>query len=436
MPDHIQIDEAELVDLALQLGNIDSPPGDELPAAQFVYDWLVANGFRTQKIGMFDERFNVLGTLAGSGAGYSLIFNSHLDTSQHGNDHWSLRNPDAPIFHSAWRDGGVLVGSGVVNDKGPMAAFLMAAKAIKNSDIHLKGDLLLSAVCGEIGTEPVDEFQSPRYLSKEAGARYLIQHGGVADFALVAECTQFKFAAVEAGKAFFKVTVFGDRQYYAPFSPDVDVTPTHPNAIVRAALLVPKIQEWGRRYERENTYESRHGTVIPKVTVGAIRGGNPYHVTRTSELCSVYLDIRTIPGQDPLAIRSAIRELLEEEGIPGEVELFVYRRSYEAENHEVLLEELARSHGEVVGGDLEVAASPYSSMWRDISVFNEMGIPAITYGPGALSKIGPNAEGGLSMRIEDLLTVARVYAALALRICTREKPVPGDSSSNLNHGPR
>jgi len=40
-----RIDRQELLDLALALGNIDSPTGSEGPAGQYVYDWLAANGF-------------------------------------------------------------------------------------------------------------------------------------------------------------------------------------------------------------------------------------------------------------------------------------------------------------------------------------------------------------------------------------------------------
>lgn len=413
--DSVSIDENEVVSLALELGNIDSPTGEEGPAGEFVYDWLRDKGFDTKKIGMFDDRFNVLGTLPGTSDGYSLIFNSHYDTGKHGNDRWSLRDAGDPAYHSAWRDGDVLIGEGVVNDKGPMAAFLVAANAIKSAGIELKGDLLVSAVPGEIGVEPVDEFQAPKYLSKEVGARFLVQHGGVADYALIAEGTEFKAAWIEAGKAFFKVTVHGDKQYYTPFAPDATVDPGHPNAIVRAAYLVPKLQEWGREYEVRNRFESEGGTVVPKVTIGAIRGGNAYHVTRTSELCAIYLDVRLVPKQDPLAVRAELRRILRESGIPGEVELFLYRRSYQAEEPGLLLECLRGAHGRVVGGKLGVADYPFSSMWRDISVFNEMGIPAITYGPGVA------VRGSLSMRISDLVTAAKVYADLAIRICTRDK---------------
>jgi len=95
---------------------------------------------------MFENRFNVLGVLPGASDGYSLIFNSHYDTGKHGHDVWSLRDATDPIYHSAWRDGDVLYGEGVVNDKGPLAAFLVAANTIKRAGIELKGDLLVSAV--------------------------------------------------------------------------------------------------------------------------------------------------------------------------------------------------------------------------------------------------------------------------------------------------
>jgi acetylornithine deacetylase/succinyl-diaminopimelate desuccinylase-like protein len=190
----------------------------------------------------------------------------------------------------------------------------------------------------------------------------------------------------------------------------------HPNAIVRAAFLIPRLQEWGRDYERRFRYESEGGTVVPKVTIGAVRGGNPYHVTRTSELCSVYLDVRLVPEQDPLAVRAELRRILDELSIPGDVELFLYRRSYIAQEPGLLLESLQRAHRDIVGGDLGIAEPPFSSMWRDISIFNEMDIPAITYGPGAA------VRRGLAMRVADLATAARVYAGVALDLCSRERP--------------
>lgn len=417
----LAIDRDELVQLALDLCNIESPPGEEAEVGEFVYQWLRREGFAPRRLGMFPDRFNVLGSLPGSGDGYSLIFNSHMDTGRSREDRWSLRDPDEGVNHGAWLEGETLHGEGIVNDKGPMAAFLCAAKALKQSGVELRGDLLLSAVVGEIGYEPVDEFAAPKYLSKEAGSRFLIQHGGVADFALVAEGTDFRVAGIEAGKAFFKVTVYGDDQWYTPFAPDAEVDVRHPNAIVRAALVVPALQEWGRAYERRFRYECEDGTIIPKVVIGAIRAGNPYHVTRTSELCALYLDCRLTPAMDPLAIKRELVDLLSDQGVPGNVELFVYRRSYESGDNGPLLESIGSAHQEVFGAEVEQAEPVISSMWRDVSIFNEMGIPSITYGP-------PRGFRSQSMEIDDLARCAESYARIAIGVCSREKPVGADGN--------
>lgn len=415
---NIDINREELVELALDLCNIESPAGEEGEVAEFVFQWMHREGFIPRKIALMPDRPNILGRMPGTGGGYSLIFNSHMDTGRSKADRWSIRNPDDDINHKAWREGDTLYGEGIVNDKGPMAAFMMAAKALKSAGITLRGDLLLSAVPGEIGYEAVDEFQSPKYLSKEVGTRYLIQHGGVADFALVAEGTDFNYAGIEAGKAFFKISIYGAGQLYTPFVPAVAPDANHPNAIVKAGLFLPHLQNWANAYEKRHEYRSKYGTIVPKAVIGAIRGGNPYHVTRTSEICALYIDCRLTPEMSPLSVRDELMALLAQHKIEGDVELFVYRRSYEPGNVDVLLDGLQKSHKQTFNKELELAAAPISSMWRDVSIFNEMGIPSITYGP-------PRNFKGQAMTVDDIVNTAKTYAQLAIDICNRQKPSAG-----------
>jgi len=152
-----RIEPKEVVDLALALGNIDSPTGSEGPAGEFVFQWLVSNGFAPKKYALIPERFNVAAWIDGSGGGHSLIFNAHLDTTLRPDAVWSALDPKDPLYHSAWVEGDSIYGDGVVNDKGPMAAYLLAAKEIKAAGYPLKGDLIVSAVCGEISREPIEE---------------------------------------------------------------------------------------------------------------------------------------------------------------------------------------------------------------------------------------------------------------------------------------
>jgi len=79
--DHIDVDE--LVKVALDLGNIDSPTGSEGPVGEYVFDWLSRQGIEARKVALMPDRPNVIGTLPGSGRGKSLVFNSHMDTTIH-----------------------------------------------------------------------------------------------------------------------------------------------------------------------------------------------------------------------------------------------------------------------------------------------------------------------------------------------------------------
>jgi acetylornithine deacetylase/succinyl-diaminopimelate desuccinylase-like protein len=410
---HERIDEDELVELALALGNLDSPTGEEGPSSDHVYEFLAAAGFEPQRLGLYPDRANVVARWRGAGGGPSLLFNSHLDTTIAREETLTTLNAGAREYHEAWREGDYLIGNGIVNNKGVMASWLIACKALKESGVKLAGDLLMTAVVGEIGMEPVDEFQPPRYIAKEAGARYIVNRGVTADYGVVAEGTDFTLCWVEAGKAFFKVSVHGqDPPLYTPYIPERTTLEESPNALVRASVVVQAIEKWATEYQRAHTYKCDGGTVVPKVSVNAIRGGVPYKITKTPAICEIYVDIRITPEQDPRTVERELNDVLAATGVPTTVTPFVYRRGYEAQNVEPLVQGVEAAHAKVIGGNPGRPIEAITSMWRDSNVFNEAGIPTVVYGPGA--SVG---GGNFSMAIENLTTAARVYSAIALECC-------------------
>jgi acetylornithine deacetylase/succinyl-diaminopimelate desuccinylase-like protein len=409
-----RIDGAELTQLALHLSNVESPAGEEGEAAQAIHDWLAETGFEPQRIGMFEDRFNVFAELPGRGRGPALAFNSHIDTWMRRDHHLIFRDPERPDYHLGREDGDLLIGNPVVNDKGPMSAFMIAAKAIRDAGAELDGSVYLTMVAGEIGQEPVDEFQGKRYLSKEVGARYLVNHTPRASFCLCAEATAFRKGWVEAGKAFHKITVYGGRALYTPYLSRPYTPEEQPNAIIRALPLLERLEDWALDYERRHRYEGPGGTVVPRVNIGAVRGGDPSMILQNPELFMIYLDIRTVPGQDSREITLELRALLDELGLEGRVEQFLNRPGYEAQGIEPLSEALDDAHRMEIGGDCEIAQPPECSMWRDHNVFNEVGIPALTYGPPGVA-----GAGTFAVRKEDLLRTSRVYALTALALCGR-----------------
>jgi len=267
-----------------------------------VFNWLESQGFEPIKQEVVTDRNNVVGLIRGRGNGSSLLFNSHLDNDVGGlGAEWAFSNPDLPECKKAWVEDDRIFGKTVLNDRGPMAAFMIAAKAMKENGVRLKGDLFLTMVVAEIGMAPIDEFQGAQYLGKGLGSRHLVNQGVVADYALVAETTDFGITWAEAGVAYIymKITVQGEA-IYTPRSYAPERIEDHPNAIVKMAHVIQMLQGWAAQYEKENIYRFAGGEIVPKVVIGAIRGGIPYKPYMTSGICTIYVDVRLPPGKNIL----------------------------------------------------------------------------------------------------------------------------------------
>jgi acetylornithine deacetylase/succinyl-diaminopimelate desuccinylase-like protein len=416
-----RIDREELIALALEICNIDSSGPNEGTVGQYIYDWMRREGFEPRKLGLLIDRFNVMGVMPGAGNGFSLLLNSHLDTAVRENDRWTYKDPTDDVYHRAWIEGDSLVGEGVVNDKGPLAAFLIAAKAVKSTGRRLKGDLVLTAVVAETSAEPSDEPLGTFIETKDLGARFLATHGGVADYALVAEGTGFSLVSVEAGMAWYRITwTSAEPAFYAPYLPDRTTPQESPNMIVRASVAVLALERWADGYQSRYAYESSGGPVVPKALVGAIRGGNPRRPVNAPQVCSLYLGVFTVPQQDPGDLKREIGEALYEAGVPAnDIQLYLFRRGYEARGVERLEEALLRAHRAVLHSEPPPPYPATCSMWRDVNVFNEMGIPAMTYGPRSSTHSFTRA-----LTIESLYQAACVYARTIVEICNQEKPEP------------
>jgi acetylornithine deacetylase/succinyl-diaminopimelate desuccinylase-like protein len=313
-------------------------------------------------------------------------------------------------------DGRRIFGKTVQNDRGPMAAFMIAAKAIKQSDIPMRGDIIMTMVVGEIGMGPIDEFQGPKYIGKGYGSRHAVAHGVMGDFALVAESTDFGVTWVEAGAAYFKVTVHGTG-YYTPRLPLRGALQDTPNPIVKMAAVIQAIEAWAARYERNHQVEYPVGVMVPKVAIGAIRGGLPFSPSLGVDSCSIYIDVRVPPPMSFGDVEKELQQAVHSAGFGGDVQLYMARKGYEGTNVEPLVESIRKSHRAIRGGECPPVTTPEISMWRDVNVFNEVGIPAATFGFPRKSEAGLKEK---FVEIDDLVDCAKMYALVAMDICGAE----------------
>lgn len=413
------IDRERLEQLAMDLVNIPSPTGQEGAVSDFILGWLKGHGFKAFQQEVEEGRPNVVGVLPGDGSGCSLTFNSHMDTSFTGTDadYLTLGEVSDACKARAYRDGGRICGLGINNDKGPLAAFLTAALAVRQSGVALKGDLVLAGVVGEIGRAPVGSHRGPGSRGKGVGTRFLLTHGVVTDYALVAEPSSFTMTWALPGAVFLRLTTRG-RPAYTPFTRRDEKGVSHENAIVRMLPVLEAFEDWGRQYQEARRYKFSGGEIIPKVNIGAIEGGMPIKPNYSPAICHAYVDIRTPPGANPLEIKREVEGVLSAGGLAAEVDMFLSQKGYEGVGVEPLVEAVKDSHLFVFGDLPKPISAEHTSMWNDVNIYHEYGIPSIKYGPPTITYGFKREE---CLNTDDLLRAAQVYALAALEICGRAR---------------
>src|SRR5581483_11242716 len=106
-------------------------------------------------------------------------------------------------------------------------------------------------------------------------------------------------------------------------------------------------------------------------------------ISRPHPFCDIFIDARIAPGKNPNAIRQEIAAAINKINLDCEVTLFQYSRGFIAQHAEPLIEAVTAAHRYVFGAAPPAPPSAEMSMWRDLNVFNEVGIPSICYAPPA-----------------------------------------------------
>jgi acetylornithine deacetylase/succinyl-diaminopimelate desuccinylase-like protein len=301
--------------------------------------------------------------------------------------------------------------------KGGLASFMIAGKALKQSGVQLKGDVILAAVVGEISRTPIGPWQTREYRGEGAGTRHILTHGIQSDYAVVADGSDLNLVWTQAGVVDVKITTYGKAEA-AWGSRRSTSPPSELNAIVKMMRIVDALERWGERFEDEYIYESPTGPIYPKVNIGAIEGGAPYRPNYFPGVCSIYVDVRTPPDLRAVTVQHEIRRALAPLGIQYDLEMYKSLMGYEGKGVEPLVQSLEAINQFLFGEKLKSESPQRASIWTDTNIYNELGIPAVKIGPRG-TRTGRTEE----ISIRDLVSAAQIYALVALDICSRERPV-------------
>jgi len=413
-----QIDRDELAQLGCDLASIPSPTGEEKAIAEFILAWFAGNGLKAVRQEVEVDRPNAVGIVKGDGSGLSLGFNGHTDTSFTGTAE-DLRmaanlEPDTQLRGRIV--GNRVQGLGISNMKGGVAAFMVAGKALKQSGIKLKGDVILAAVVGEISRTPVGPWQDRGYRGEGIGTRHLLTHGMHSDYAVCADGSDMNIVWTQTGVVQVKITTFGQAE--AAWGTKRSTYPMDKmNAIVKMTKIIDALEQWGAAFEEKYIYDSPTGRLWPKVNIGAIEGGAPYRPNYFPGICSTYLDIRMPPQVRPVMIKHELEQELNKLGLDYEMDVYKSLLGHEGKNVEPLVECAQRAYQFLFGDKIKPEPPERASIWTDTNIYNELGIPAIKIGPRGRRISARNEE----IEIEVIVQAAQLYALMALDICSRSR---------------
>ena len=413
-----RIEREELAELTKDLVDIPSPTGSEKAIGEFIIAWFARHGIKTVRQQISPERVNAVGIIEGGANGVSLTINGHMDTSYTGTEEDRMfcreLEPDSDL-KGAVRDGKVF-GLGASNMKSGLAAFMVAGKAIRESGLTLKGDLILAAVAGEISRTPIGPYQSEAYRGEGTGTIHLLTHGMQSDYAIVADRSGHSIVWAQNGVAQFKISTFGD-PHAAWGVPRQEKPPEASSAILKMMKVLQAIDSWAEEFERAYVYHSPHGPIVPKVNIGAIQGGAPFRPNYYPGVCAVYVDVRTPPELRPVQVQHELKDVVAKLGIEHEIEMYASKMGYESKNAGAIIKAVEESYQSLFGKKTPTPTGLHASIWTDTNIYNEMGIPACKFGLGG----GRWKFRSEQIDIEDIYQAAQVYACAALEICNWEK---------------
>jgi acetylornithine deacetylase/succinyl-diaminopimelate desuccinylase-like protein len=124
------------------------------------------------------------------------------------------------------------------------------------------------------------------------------------------------------------------------------------------------------------------------------------------------------PQVRPVTIQYEMERVLNGLGIEYDLEFYKSLLGHEGKQVEPLVRSAEEVHQHLFGETIKPEPPDRASIWTDTNVYNEVGIPCVKIGPR-----GKRVARQEEIEIDQMLNAAKIYALMALDICSRERTV-------------
>ena len=380
------IDQPYLTQALVDLVRIDSrnpslTPGSpgEAKVGAYIADALRALGLDVTAHELGDSRINIVGILHGSGAGRSLLLNAHMDTV-------GVEGMDDP-FAAELRDGR-LYGRGSQDMKASIAAMLAAAKALRDADSSLAGDLLLTFVADEEHASLGMEDLVKRYR---------------ADAAIVTEPTDLQICCAHRGFVWYEITTHGRAAHGSRYREGVDAIAHMGRVLVELEALAEELL----------AREPHPLAGPPSLHASLIEGGTELSIYPAR--CTLQIERRTVPGESSASCTAEIQKRLDklaevDNNFRAELTTFFSRSPFEITKDAAIVQTLIRAATARLGTP---PAHTGATFWTDAALLADAGIPSVLIGP-----IGAGLHSAEEwVDVQSVVDLAAILVGVAQEFC-------------------
>ena len=334
-----------------------NPPGDEHLSAKVLTQFCEAEGIPFETFEKAPGRTNVVARVGpgpnGAGApGPRVAVPMHFDVVPAG-DGWET-DPFEPVVR-----GDRIIGRGAKDNKGPLAAMMLAAKYLKTREAELPGTLLLVGAADE-------------EAGSALGMRYLLDECSFeAEAAVVPDAGHGmrRVLVGEKGVLFFKVVAEG-RQAHGS-SPQRGASALWP-----VVDFLNRIRDWRPAGAKSDLFTP------PTLNVGAIHAGTVPNMVPGR--CEALVDVRYLPGTDVESILAHLRGIMSEAagkaaGVRMRLEVVSDQAPSQVPVDHPLVKVIQRRTEEVTGARPEVFGQSGASVAKFLVL---RGMPAVGFSCG------------------------------------------------------
>ncbi len=367
----------EMIELLSELIRQDTTnlPGNEHLGVKVITDFCDRYGMPYEIHWKEPKRENIIIRI---GTGKPRIFAAgHIDVVPAGDpSKWT-----APPFEPKIENG-KMFGRGTTDNKGPLAAILIAAKALFKMKGEFKGTLIAAGVA--------DEEKGSRF-----GTEYLMEKGLIdCEYAVIPDIggNMTVVDIAEKGVLDIKLTASGRSAHGS--TPELG-----DNAIYKMSDAVKKLREFTFEFEKHRFLSA------PTMNMGLINGGSAPNMV--PDKCEAVVNIRYLPGMNAEKIRSSLEAYLSEYGIRAEIISNIEPSEVDPECEIVKL--ISRMTKEATGIEPKLIGLGGATVCK---TFIKKNIPAVGWGAGGDCAHMPDE----CIDLDNLMNFAEVFAAITYEL--------------------